>query len=121
MKLRIRSNSLRYRLTKSDVSRLAENGYLEEMVDFGEQTLIYALKTTNDAILTSAFKNNSITLYMPINMLTELKNTNKVGFEGTHGALHLLIEKDFTCLDNVAEDQSDNYPNPLTEKFYEKE
>jgi len=24
-----------------------------------------------------------------------------------------LVEKDFKCLDNVAEDQSDNYPNPL--------
>jgi len=26
--------------------------------------------------------------------------------------LHLLLEKDFVCLDNTAEDQSDNYPNP---------
>ena len=27
-------------------------------------------------------------------------------------ALSLLVEKDFTCLDNTIEDQSDNYPNP---------
>ena len=26
--------------------------------------------------------------------------------------LYLLLEKDFTCLDNTIEDQSDNYPNP---------
>jgi hypothetical protein len=26
--------------------------------------------------------------------------------------LFLLIEKDFVCLDNTFEDQSDNYPNP---------
>ncbi|TWJ00738.1 hypothetical protein JN11_01994 [Mucilaginibacter frigoritolerans] len=120
MKLRIKGNSLRYRLTKSDVSQLAEKSYVEEKVDFGEQVLIYALKITNDAVLISTFKNNTITLCMPVNMLTELQNTDKVGFEGEHGNLHLLIEKDFTCLDNVIEDQSDNYPNPLAEKFYEK-
>jgi hypothetical protein len=27
-------------------------------------------------------------------------------------SLYLLVEKDFKCLDNVAEDQSDNYENP---------
>jgi hypothetical protein len=121
MKLRIKGNSLRYRLTKSDVSQLAENGYLEEKVDFGEQVLIYALKVIDTNALTSTFKNNVITVFLPLNMLTELHDTDKVGFEGSHGTLYLLIEKDFTCLDNVAEDQSDNYPNPLAEKFYEKE
>jgi hypothetical protein len=30
--------------------------------------------------------------------------------------LYLLVEKDYTCLDNVEEDQSDNYPNPLLKK-----
>ena len=29
--------------------------------------------------------------------------------------LYILIEKDFKCLDNTIEDQSDNYPNPLAE------
>jgi hypothetical protein len=26
------------------------------------------------------------------------------------------LEKDFTCLDETGEDQSDNYPNPKTEE-----
>lgn len=26
--------------------------------------------------------------------------------------LFLLVEKDFVCLDNTFEDQSDNFPNP---------
>ena len=43
--------------------------------------------------------------------------TDKVGFEGKQGDLVLLVEKDFTCLDNAEEDQSDNYPNPLAEKL----
>jgi hypothetical protein len=28
-----------------------------------------------------------------------------------------LIEKDFQCLDNTEEDQSDMYPNPLAEQY----
>jgi hypothetical protein len=36
-----------------------------------------------------------------------------VGFDDKNGPVQLLVEKDFTCLDNVEEDQSDNYPNPL--------
>jgi hypothetical protein len=39
--------------------------------------------------------------------------------EGTEEKLHLLVEKDFTCLDNVTEDQSDNYPNPLLKESYD--
>jgi hypothetical protein len=50
---------------------------------------------------------------MPADMANEWVATEKVGFESTDNELYLLIEKDFKCLDDVAEDQSDNYPNPL--------
>jgi hypothetical protein len=117
MKLRIKSNSIRYRLTRTDVKQLAATGYLEEKVNFGEQQLVYAIKLTDDVLLTSSFKNNTIILFVPKSMISELENTDQVGFENNSEALHLLVEKDFTCLDNVAEDQSDNYPNPLAEKI----
>jgi hypothetical protein len=51
---------------------------------------------------------------MPEFMIIRLQDPDRVGFEDTVDQLHLLVEKDFTCLDNVAEDQSDNYPNPLS-------
>ena len=120
MKIRIKGNSLRYRLTRTDVDRLVQDGHLEDIVAFAEQSLIYTLKLSDDEQLSSSFKNNTITLYMPKMMIGELKNTDKVGFENDDGPLHLLVEKDFTCLDNVAEDQSDNYPNPLAGKHYEQ-
>ena len=50
-------------------------------------------------------------------MINELENTDRVGFEETVSGLHLLVEKDFTCLDSIEEDQSDNYPNPLAAKI----
>jgi hypothetical protein len=120
MKIRIKGNSLRYRLTKSDVSQLAEEGHLQEEVDFGSQQLYYAIKLVDDDHISSIFRENTIILFVPKQVIKELADTDKIGFEGKHGNLHLLIEKDFTCLDDVAEDQSDNYPNPLADKKYEQ-
>jgi len=116
MKIRIKGNSLRYRLTKSDVNTVLKDGRLEEQTEFGHQTFAYALQTTTDYDLSAAFKDNRITLFVPHTMIDQLANTDEVGFENEQGKLFLLVEKDFTCLDNVAEDQSDNYPNPLVEK-----
>jgi hypothetical protein len=44
-------------------------------------------------------------------------DTDLVGFQHEYDLrngtkLFLLVEKDFVCLDNTFEDQSDNYPNP---------
>lgn len=113
MKIRIKGNSLRYRLTKSDVSRFEENGYIEEHISFAGQTLTYALQRNTGTELTVQFENNKITLFMPDSLSDEWVSTDIVGFENYTNELFLLVEKDFKCLDNVAEDQSDNYPNPL--------
>jgi hypothetical protein len=112
MKIRIKGNSLRYRLSKSDVEKFCSTGYLEEATDFGSKQLIYALQCGGDNGLKATLDNNKITVTMPEIMVTEWQQTDKVGFNGQDNQLSLLIEKDFQCLDNVAEDQSDNYPNP---------
>lgn len=113
MKIRIKGNSLRYRLTQSDVEKFTKNGYIEEVIDFGSQALTYALQQNKLNNLSVVFENNKITLMMPEKMVKEWDLTDRVGFEYQDNSLFLLVEKDFKCLDNVAEDQSDNYPNPL--------
>ena len=42
MKIRIKGNSLRYRLTKTDVENFDRDGYLEESTNFGSQLFKYA-------------------------------------------------------------------------------
>lgn len=116
MKMRIKGNSLRYRLTKTDLATLAEKGYLEERSNFSGQTLIYALQVSEAAGLSAAFHGQSIIMYVSAEMVSDLVNTNSVGFGDKTGAVDLLLEKDFVCLDNVEEDQSDQYPNPLAVK-----
>ncbi len=117
MKIRIKGQSLRYRLTKSDVASFVQEGYLEEQTKFGDQVLIYALRRNTGSGLSAKFTGNKITLFMPVGLADEWYTTDTVGFEADHNGLYLLVEKDFKCLDNVAEDQSDNYPNPLVASF----
>ena len=117
MKIRIKGNSLRYRLTKSDMYRLSHEGYLEDRTNFGNRELVCVIQKTNDRQLSGFFDDNVICVQIPVKMIEELDKTERVGFEGKQGDLLLLVEKDFTCLDNVDEDQSDNYPNPLAEKL----
>jgi hypothetical protein len=114
MKIRIKGNSLRYRLTRTEVSQVATTGYLEDTTNFGSTQLTYAIKKAEADNLSAQFENNIITLYIPKQMTQEWIDTDRVGFEHTHNGLYLLVEKDFVCLDNTTEDQSDNYPHPNT-------
>ena len=118
MKLRIKGNSIRIRLTRTEVARIASEGYLEEQTSFGTQKLIYALKrveTGNE--LTAGMEGTKITLYIPSTMVNDWPSNDIVGFNarmpvGVDETLYLLLEKDFVCLDHTDEDQSDNYENP---------
>jgi hypothetical protein len=116
MKIRIKGNSLRYRLTRTDVDHFAAEGYLEEQANFGIEVLAYAIQSSKANELAASYTNNKITLFMPEAMLHEWATTERVGYESNTDGFYLLVEKDFKCLDNVAEDQSDNYPNPAKSK-----
>ena len=125
MKIRIKGNSLRYRLTRPEVEKFHRTGYLEEKIDFVGNSLHYSLCITNQEKLSASFYDNQITVYIPASRIEEWKTTEQIGFEdemkleSSEETLHLLVEKDFTCLDKVKEDQSDHYPNPLLKESYD--
>lgn len=112
MKIRIKGNTLRYRLTKSEVEQLWSAGFLEERIEFLGKSLVYAIETANDGELSANFIGNKIFVNMPRAMIEDLNHTDTVGFSDASGSVSVLIEKDFVCLDKTDEDQSDNYPNP---------
>ncbi len=121
MKIRIKGNSLRYRLTRSELDLFLQKGVLTEKIDFGTAALQYELRSSTGHQLSATYQDNHITLYFPAAWVNDWVNTDKVGYEHclllqNNQCLHLLVEKDFTCLDNVTEDQSDHYPNPLLNK-----
>ncbi|MCF2487097.1 DUF7009 family protein [Dyadobacter sp. CY347] len=118
MKIRIQRNSVRYRLSRTDIQKLSAEGYLEEVTPFGDSLFIYAVKKSADVSKLSAeFQNGKILLSIPGPLTDGWADNHVVGYDGEmlfgkEGSLKLLIEKDFKCLDNVTEDQSDNYENP---------
>ena len=118
MKLRIKGNSLRIRLTKTEVSKLAQTGYLEEQTSFPNNRFVYALQKVVDAIVLSAtFENNKITMFVPDSFIKDWPENNVIALDtkmpiSQTESLYLLIEKDFICLDETTEDQGDNFENP---------
>jgi hypothetical protein len=118
MKIRIRGNSVRIRLSRSEVANFSKEGYVEEHTDFGNSKFRYVLERSETADRLSAeYKDGCITVCVPVVMVNDWATTDKVGFENRMplpdgGELHILVEKDFKCVDNTSEDQSDNYEHP---------
>lgn len=125
MKLRVKNNSVRLRLTQTEVARFAESGQVEEAIEFGigeAQNFIYALEVMAGDGVSAKFENNRITVFVPRATADEWTNTGKVGIEaeqaiGDGKILRLLIEKDFACVEPRAGDEdADAFSHPLEEK-----
>ena len=118
MKIRINNNSLRIRLSKSEVSTLATEGTLDNKINFGTGVLKYILsQSAVDKQLVATFSNDSIVVSIPDSFALDWPNNNIIGLDGDQPiseteTLYILVEKDFKCIDNSTEDQSDNYENP---------
>jgi hypothetical protein len=122
MKIRIKGSSIRLRISQSEVAYFGQHGKLEETTNFANSSFVYRLISTEKYnALNAEYSENVITVFMPSTLAQEFVNTQRVGFEsdietGGGRKLFILVEKDFKCLDNTTEDQSDNYPNPLAEQ-----
>ncbi len=118
MKIRIKGNSIRFRLTRTEVETFCREGVYTEQTCFDYSTFNYQLSLKKGIMgLQAEFQNNTITLLVPKEVASVWAVSSKVGYENTittkEGTqLHLLLEKDFVCMDQTTEDQSDNYPNP---------
>lgn len=118
MKIRIKGNSVRFRLTKTEVEVFCKEGIIKEQTVFASKTFTYCLQAKKGiTLLEATYENDTITIYFPLEETTTWAISNRVGFHNgvdwnDNSALSLLVEKDFACLDTTQEDQSDNYPNP---------
>ena len=122
MKIRIRGNSVRLRLTKTEVEIFCETGEFSETTRFNTQIFTYKIVSREYIdCLKADFVDNTIVIFIPRQEALNWDQDERVGFknefmlnDGT--PLNLLVEKDFVCLDKRDEDESDNYPNPLLAK-----
>lgn len=119
MKLRVRGNSLRLRLSRSEVETFDRVGRVEEAVRFGPGAqLVYAMERATDGALSARLEGSLVTVSIPAGLADSWCRTDQVGLEADHPTgdgqtLRILIEKDFTCLKiRSGEDESDAFPNP---------
>ena len=122
MKLRIHGNSIRFRLSQSEVASLASEGRLEESVQLTpakSDLLTYVLEKSSQCREVRAWRSDcKIGVTLPDGLVRSWATTDQVGIEQTQpvgeGALlHIAIEKDFRCPhSNTHEGEGDNFPNP---------
>lgn len=117
MKIRIRGNSIRYRLDQADVARLQETGKTEEHTHIGAGTLHFCIRSRDTGAPAIKLESNSVHLGIPAAWLSRMFEPAEVGFdhqfENPDGSvLKILVEKDFKCLTVRDEDDSHAFENP---------
>jgi len=120
MKLRINNNSLRLRLSRTDVERLMQDGVVEESTLLGG-AIPFAYRLVVDAqvseIRTGRYA-QGIQVWIPKDIVLMWTSSEQVGVSAieTHSGgreTTVLIEKDFTCLNpRQGQDDQDTFPNP---------
>lgn len=118
MKIRLRGNSIRYRLDKTDIELLETIGKVESITHIGASTLHFCIrgKDITDPII--KMEQDGVHLLIPLPRLNDWYAPEQVGFElilpNTDGSeLKILIEKDFKCLTERNEDESQSFDNPM--------
>jgi hypothetical protein len=122
MKLRIKGNSIRLRLGRSEVMRLAIDGRVEESTAFGpspKQRFGYALcVSAEDYDVSASFRDGHMVVRVPANVTHQWATTDQVSIHaiqrsGGDGELRILIEKDSECIEAASgESQEDAFPHP---------
>ncbi|MCF6352198.1 MAG: hypothetical protein L3J06_04215 [Cyclobacteriaceae bacterium] len=117
MKLRIKGNTIRFRLTQTEVDNLAA-GSVEDKTQFpAGNALVYRIKSSEKFEI--SFNEGVVAISVPSAILKEWAATNQIEISNSFKLanteqLEISIEKDFKCLtERPKEDESDMYPNPL--------
>ena len=121
MKLRIKGNSIRLRLTQPEVAALASGAAVQERTEFpGGAEFRYRLLSDDVAKEPAATcADGVLTVRLPTAAVTRWARETIVGLEfaaplKSGGELRLLVEKDFTCLNPRRDEiEEGTYPHPL--------
>jgi hypothetical protein len=121
MKFRIRGDTIRLRLRRSEVARLAAGDSIVEETHFPESVLTYRLDISEHKAISASFENGNIAVTVPKSEVLDWASTDEVSLHAVQKlsdtkSLSLLIEKDFGCLEpgrhRHCEDDEDTYPHP---------
>jgi hypothetical protein len=113
MKLRLRGNSLRLRLSQGEVESLVKAGLLEETLDLVPNPLIYMVHSSRECKdIQVSFMNGWLTIAVPESALKNWAGSAAIGMEATHRGVAVLIEKDFACEHRNPPENEDTFERP---------
>src|SRR5262245_6427485 len=100
MKLRLQGNSLRLRLTRSEVSRLYQQGVVEETAQFRTgNRLTYRIRRRSGAsVIQADLRDGAISVHVPADTVDVWAGSDEVSLNAQDGVLRIKIEKDYRCL-----------------------
>ena len=124
MKLRVRDNSIRLRLTHAEVELVRADGLVRGRVPLaGSNNFDYVLESSPATVKSEAhISNNVLTVRVPEVEILSWSDSDEVSISATQlvdggDELTILVEKDFACLaPREGEDETDMYPHPLAGK-----
>ncbi len=117
MKLRFHDDTIRLRLTQSEVGRIAARLDVESVCRFPDgAALTYALVVADVPVIDARFGDDRVEVALPRVDATRWATTNDVTLrrdpDDNHG-IQILVEKDFACIEpRDSDDAADLYPNP---------
>lgn len=120
MKLRIKGNSLRLRVSRSDTELLMRTGRVAETIRFAidnDAKLTYALEhSIAKPEICVQYQPWEVTVTLPTEEARRWSQGDQVGlyrdFALGEEVLAVLVEKDFACLDGSEADNEDAFENP---------
>jgi hypothetical protein len=121
MKLRIKNNSLRLRVSRSDLALLIRNGRVDSIISFTENAddkWTYAIEMRADFdSATLRYRPTEVRVLVPEAEAKAWAGSDQVGIYasiqlGQGQSLEILVEKDFACLDLSDAENEDTFPNP---------
>jgi hypothetical protein len=120
MKLRIKGNSLRLRVTPSEVKQLLHDGAIREQVQLTpdpKDRLAYTVISCSSGPTTVAYQPGNITVLVTDAQLKNWAESEDIGVYanialGNDLVLSVAIEKDLACLDRSDAENEDTFPNP---------
>jgi hypothetical protein len=121
MKLRIKGNSMRLRVSRSELEHFLSGGRIEETIRFAadpQARLTYALESAPQSSPVSVrYEPQEVTVVISETQARLWGEPGEVGVYssvdlGEGGSLDVIIEKDFACLDRSDEENSDTFENP---------
>ena len=120
MKLRIRDNSVRLRLTQTETETLNTQGVVTARTRFpGGRSLEYAVVSSPASVMPAVhFSENRLTVRLPETIVLARATSEQVSMQGEQrledgDIVSILVEKDFRCLaPREGEDESDMFAHP---------